>query len=63
LGKKFIKDLNFGNTQVAGSLFLSAIYKNAVALRLEGTFWPGKKLYDSILRSVKKPSTYGRYET
>src|SRR5258708_36341933 len=38
VGKKFIKDLNFGNTQLAGSVYFSAIYKNAVALRLEGTF-------------------------
>jgi len=60
IGKKFIKDLNFGNTQLAGSLFLSAIYKNAVALRLEGTFGQ-VKAYDSVLRSVKT-STYGRYE-
>lgn len=60
VGKKFIKDLNFGNTQMAGSLFFSAIYKNAVALRLEGTFGQ-VKAYDSILRSVKS-STAGRYE-
>lgn len=60
IGKKFIKDLNFGNTQLAGSLFLSAIYKNAVALRIEGTFGQ-VKAYDSVLRSVKA-STYGRYE-
>ncbi|MGC4100248.1 hypothetical protein [Ferruginibacter sp.] len=60
IGKKFIKDLNFGNTQLAGSVYLSAIYKNAVALRLEGTFGQ-VQAYDSILRKVKT-STYGRYE-
>ncbi len=60
IGKKFIKDLNFGNTQMAGSLFFSAIYKNAVALRVEGTFGQ-VKAYDSILRSVKSTTT-GRYE-
>src|SRR5882762_6053966 len=60
IGKKFIKDLNFGNTQLAGSLFLSAIYKNAVALRIEGTFGQ-VKAYDSGLRSVKT-STYAMYE-
>jgi Domain of unknown function (DUF6089) len=59
-GKKFIKDLNFGNTQFAGSIYLSAIYKNAVALRLEGTYGQ-VKAYDSILKNVKA-STTGRYE-
>jgi hypothetical protein len=59
-GKKFIKDLNLGNTGLAGSIYLSAIYKNAVALRLEGTI--GQiKAYDSILKKVKT-STTGRYE-
>lgn len=60
IGKKFIKDLNFGNTQLAGSVYLSANYKNAVALRLEGTFGQ-VKAYDSILKKVKT-STFGRYE-
>jgi len=60
IGKKFIKDLNFGNTQLAGSIYLSAIYKNAVALRIEGTFGQ-VKAYDSILSKVKA-STFGRYE-
>jgi hypothetical protein len=59
-GKKFVKDLNFGNTQFAGSIYLSAIYKNAVALRLEGTYGQ-VKAYDSILKKVKA-STTGRYE-
>ena len=60
VGKKFIKDLNFGNTQLAGSVYLSANYKNAVALRLEGTFGQ-VKAYDSILKKVKA-STFGRYD-
>ncbi len=60
IGKKFIKDLNFGNTQLAGSVYLSAIYRNAVALRVEGTFGQ-VKAYDSILNKVKT-STFGRYE-
>jgi len=60
IGKKFIKDVNFGNTQLAGGISLSAIYKNAVAFRLEGTFGE-VKAYDSILRK-DKASTYGRYE-
>ena len=60
IGKKFVKDLNIGNSQFAGSIYFSAIYKNAVALRLEGTFGQ-VKAYDSILRNVKA-TTFGRYE-
>lgn len=58
LGKRFIKDLNIGNNQFNGSIYLSAIYKEAVGLRIEGTF--GKiKGFDSILKSVQ--STTPRY--
>jgi hypothetical protein len=60
IGKRFVKDLNLGTTQLAGSLFFSAIYKNAVALRVEGTFGQ-VQAYDSILKKVKG-STFGRYE-
>jgi hypothetical protein len=60
VGKKFIKDLNLGNTQLAGGIYFSAIFKNAIALRLEGTFGQ-VKAYDSILSKVKA-STTGRYE-
>lgn len=38
IGKRFVKDLNLGKTNVCGGIFINAIYKNAVALRLEGTF-------------------------
>lgn len=38
IGKKFLKDLNIGKTHLSGGVFFSAAYKNAVALRLEGTF-------------------------
>ena len=38
IGKKFIKDLNVGNTAFGGGAYFSAIYKNAVALRLEAAF-------------------------
>ena len=38
IGKKFIKDLNMGKTKLAGSIYLSALYKNAFAIRLEATF-------------------------
>lgn len=60
VGKKFIKDLNMGKTNFAGSIFISAMYKYAVALRIEGTF--GKiSADDKVLQSVKA-TTFGRYE-
>ncbi|MEN9569081.1 MAG: hypothetical protein RL172_312 [Bacteroidota bacterium] len=60
LGKKFVKDLNMGNTQLNGSIYLTATYKEKFALRLEGSF--GKiKAFDSILSNVKDNSQ-GRYE-
>lgn len=60
VGKKFIKDLNIGNTQFAAGVFADVSYKNAVTVRIEGTFGQ-VKAYDSILKSVKA-STFGRYE-
>jgi hypothetical protein len=60
IGKPFVKDLNYGNTQLAGSAYLSATYKYAVGLRFEATF--GQiKAYDSILANVEA-TTRGRYE-
>lgn len=51
IGKKFIKDLNIGNTHFAGGIFVSAIFKNAVAIRLEATF--GKlSAQDSVLKGI-----------
>lgn len=38
IGKKFFKDLNIGFTHAAFGAFFSVMYKNAVAVRLEGTF-------------------------
>lgn len=38
IGKKFIKDLNMGNTSIGGGFFLSANFKYAVGLRLEAAF-------------------------
>ena len=38
IGAKFFKDLNIGFTHMSGGVFFSTTYKNAVALRLEGTF-------------------------
>jgi hypothetical protein len=60
IGKKFVKDFNFKNTQFCGSIFFSAVYKNEFALRIEGTF--GQiHAYDSILKKVAS-TTNGRYE-
>lgn len=60
LGKKMIGDLNIGKSQLNGSLYLMATYKEAVALRLEGT-WGTIKAYDSVLVK-EKGNTNGRYE-
>lgn len=60
IGKKFVKDINLGKTQISGGVTLGALYKNAIGLRLEATFGTltGD---DKTLKSVA-PSTYGRYE-
>ncbi len=58
LGKRFVKDLNIGNNQFNGSIYFSAIYKEAVGLRIEGAFGH-IKAYDSILKNVQ--STTPRY--
>ena len=60
LGKPFVKDLNLGNTQINGSVYLSVTYKDKVGIRIEGTFG-NLRAYDSILASVKSTSQ-GRYE-
>ena len=60
LGKPFVKDLNIGNNQLNGSIYLTATYKEKIAIRMEGTFGH-IKAYDSILASVKSTSQ-GRYE-
>lgn len=60
IGKKGVKDFNFKNTEACGSIFFSAVYKNMIALRIEGTFGQ-VHAYDSILKNVAA-STNGRYE-
>ena len=51
VGKRFVKDLNLGTTSASGGVFINAIYKNAVALRLEGAF--GKiSANDNVLKNV-----------
>ena len=60
IGKKFIKDLNMGKTQLAGSFYVGATYKYAVTIRAEVTI--GKiAADDKVLQSVAA-STFGRYE-
>lgn len=59
-GGPFLKDLNIGNNRFNGTIYLNALYKYAVGIRLEGTF--GQiKAYDSILFAVRT-TTQGRYE-
>lgn len=60
VGKGFIKDLNGKNSKSCFALYVIAMYKDAIGLRLEGNF--GQiTAYDSILKDVKE-STSGRYE-
>ena len=60
VGKKFVKDLNLGKTQLAGSISLTAMYEYMFALRLEATF--GTVQADDKVLAKVAPSTYGRYE-
>lgn len=51
IGGKFTKDVNFGNTDMTGGIYISALYKSAIGLRLEANF--GKlSAYDSVLKGV-----------
>jgi hypothetical protein len=51
IGKRFLKDLNLGQTHASFGVFGSAIYKNAIAIRIEGTF--GKvSSRDELLKGV-----------
>lgn len=59
-GGNDIQDFNFKNTRPCGSVYVSAVYRNKVVIRLEGTFG-SVKAYDSILKNVAS-STNGRYE-
>ena len=60
LGKSFLKDLNFGNNQINGSLYFGITYKEIFGVRLEGSYGQVKS-YDSILKDNRE-STNGRYE-
>jgi hypothetical protein len=54
IGRRF-KDFNLENTMFCGSVFFSAVYKNEIALRLEGTVG-NVHAYDSILKNVANNS-------
>lgn len=59
-GKSGVKDFNIKNTQVCSSIFLSALYKYFVAVRIEGTF--GQVTGDDAQLKDVANSTNGRYE-
>jgi opacity protein-like surface antigen len=61
VGKKFIKDINWKNTQLCTNVYGGVFIKDIFGIRLEGTF--GKvKAYDSILSKYKDDNaTKGRY--
>jgi hypothetical protein len=60
VGKKFVKDLNWKNAKPSFGLYVTAMYRNMLGFRLEGTFGE-VGAYDSILKKVKE-TTFGRYE-
>lgn len=60
VGKRFVKDFNLKNTHLNGGLFVSFLYKDQIALRLQASFGT-VSAYDSILKKVAA-STNGRYE-
>ena len=51
VGKKFIKDLNFGKTHFSAGIFGAVVYKNKVSLRLEGTYGQVSG-YDDVLVGI-----------
>lgn len=60
IGKNFIKDLTPKTSKPTFGLYALAMYKEAIAGRLELTFG-SVQAYDSILKDVKA-TTFGRYE-
>jgi hypothetical protein len=60
IGKGTIKDLNLKVSKPSFSIYAIAMYKDAIGVRLEGTFGSIHS-YDSILKKVAS-STFGRYE-
>ena len=60
IGLNFIKDLRWKTAKPSYGVYLMAMYKNAIGVRLEGTFGEVTG-FDSILRNVAF-STSGRFE-
>ena len=58
VGKKFVKDLNLGKTNFAGSISLTAMYEYMLALRLEATFGT-VEADDKVLAKVAPSSVAG----
>ncbi len=61
IGKKFLKDINWKNTQRCTNLFIGAIINDAFSVQVQGTFG-SVQAYDSILSKYKDdPATSTRY--
>ncbi len=59
-GKNFIKDINFKNSQFAGSIYFITSYRYFISVRIEGTF--GRvKAADNALKNISSSSPY-RYQ-
>lgn len=58
---KLALDINMANTELAGSIYFSTFYKNALGLRFEAT-WGVAKSSDNSLKKEKETATVGRYE-
>jgi hypothetical protein len=59
-GKKFIKDIDPGNSEPEGSIYYSCAYRNALVLRTEAV-WGIVKASDRLLEKIKDNSG-SRYE-
>lgn len=60
IGKRFIKDLNLGNTKPCMGAYGLIMYRNAVGIKLESSFG-NIAAFDSVLKPVAS-TTHGRYE-
>lgn len=58
IGKKGVGDVNWGMSRPAAGIYLAAMYRECVALRVEATFG-SVQAADSVLKSVAA-TTYGR---
>ena len=61
LGSKFIKDVNFGQSRINGSIYFGLLYKYSFGLRLEASF--GRvEAADSVLKNIKGSLSDTRYD-